>query len=208
MNIVSWENGDVTITDYPDCSNRFLSKLVQNVNDSLADDDGHLSPQNSLIALELGHATVGTTNHTLTDLELRVVYVRCAVFAARKVVHLDSTGTALPAIKAAEAWADNPSSKTAANTANAAAYAAANTANAAANTANAAAYAAAYAAANTANAAAYAANAAAYAAANTANAAAYAAEIIDLFKTLTGTHSPTPDPQKTACAVEKMLVAV
>lgn len=33
MNLVSWTNGDVEITDYPKCSDRVLSQLVQNFND-------------------------------------------------------------------------------------------------------------------------------------------------------------------------------
>lgn len=61
MNVISWENGDSIITDYPACSDRMLSRLVQAVNDNLADvDTGLLSAEASLVALDLGHATVGT----------------------------------------------------------------------------------------------------------------------------------------------------
>ena len=119
MNVVSWENGDTTITDFPACSDPMLARIVQGVNDALAGTDGRLAPEDALLALRLGHATVGTSAHGLDDLDLKRVYVRCAVFAARKVVDLDRTGTALPAIRAAEAWADNP---TAAAAAAAAAY--------------------------------------------------------------------------------------
>ena len=115
MNVISWENGDTQITDYPACSDRMLARLVQGVNDALAGLGGLLSPENSIIALDLGHATVGTTNHSLTDLQLRQVYTRCAVLAARKVVHLDTSGTALPAIVAAERWADEPTAENAAS---------------------------------------------------------------------------------------------
>lgn len=66
MNVISWENGDTQITDYPACSDPFLARLVQQVNDMLADDEtGLLSPANSLIALDLGHQTVGTSSHGL-----------------------------------------------------------------------------------------------------------------------------------------------
>lgn len=61
MNVISWENGDVEITDFPECSDMFLAAQVQSVNDTLADiDTGLLSPADSLTALELGHMTVGT----------------------------------------------------------------------------------------------------------------------------------------------------
>jgi hypothetical protein len=126
MNVISWENGDTIITDYPACSDRMLSNLVQGVNDRLAGGNGFLNAADSIIALDLGHATVGTSEHNLTDEQLGVVYTRCAVLAARKVMHLDKTGTAEPAILAAEAWADCPCEKHAASAASAAyaAYAA------------------------------------------------------------------------------------
>ena len=65
MNVVSWINGDTTITDYPDCSDLLLTRLVQNVNDSLCghtdDDDGELlCPDCSRTAIDLGLRTIGT----------------------------------------------------------------------------------------------------------------------------------------------------
>ncbi|EIT89467.1 hypothetical protein [Mycobacteroides abscessus] len=61
MNVVSYTNGDVQITDFPDCSAIPLSRIVQTVNDALANEvTGLLSPENSLIALRLGFRTVGT----------------------------------------------------------------------------------------------------------------------------------------------------
>ena len=113
MNVISWENGDKTITDYPACSDRFLSRIVQGVNDALAGYSGLLNPTNSIIALDLGHATVGTTNHNFSDLQLKTVYMRCAALAARKVLHLDKTGMAVPAVAAAEKWLDNPTAENA-----------------------------------------------------------------------------------------------
>jgi hypothetical protein len=60
MNVISYINGDTKITDYPECSARPLARLVQNLNDNLADSDGFLSPENSVIVLDLGWLTVGT----------------------------------------------------------------------------------------------------------------------------------------------------
>ena len=113
MNVISWENGDKVITDYPACSDHFLSKIVQEVNDHLAENNGILSAADSIIALDLGHATVGTTNHNLSDAELDFVYVRCTAFAARKVSHFDTTGTALTAILAAEKGVYEPTEENA-----------------------------------------------------------------------------------------------
>jgi hypothetical protein len=61
MNVISWENGDTEITDYPDCSDRVLAEMVQHVNDLLADPiTDLLSAEDSMTVLDLGHATVGT----------------------------------------------------------------------------------------------------------------------------------------------------
>ncbi|OHT47978.1 hypothetical protein [Mycobacteroides chelonae] len=63
MNVVSYTNGDTQITDFPECSAAPLSRLVQMVNDQLSGLDGFLSPENSVIALNLGWRTVGTRNY-------------------------------------------------------------------------------------------------------------------------------------------------
>jgi hypothetical protein len=60
MNVISYINGDTKITDYPDCSARPLARMVQALNDRLAGPDGFLSPQDSLVVLDLGWLTVGT----------------------------------------------------------------------------------------------------------------------------------------------------
>jgi hypothetical protein len=60
MNLISYTNGDTKITDYPECSARPLARMVQALNDRLAGPDGFLSPENSLIVLDLGWQTVGT----------------------------------------------------------------------------------------------------------------------------------------------------
>lgn len=192
MNVVSWANGDATITDYPACSDPMLSRIVQGVNDSLAQDDGSLTPEDSMRVLDLGFATVGTAYHGLSDLELKVIYIRCAVLAARKVLHLNDDPRVVTAIEATEAWCSDPATATAsAATASAAAAAARASAASAAYAARAAASAA-YAAsavdaAYAASAAASAAGAAGRAAGSRYFRAELAAEIIDLFKSLTGT---------------------
>ena len=60
MNVISYINGDTRITDYPECSARPLAAIVQMVNDQLAGPDGFLSPENSVLVLDLGWRTVGT----------------------------------------------------------------------------------------------------------------------------------------------------
>jgi hypothetical protein len=70
MNVISYINGDVEITDMPACSAPALARIVQDVNDYLADvrgDEGYnLSPEDSVIALSLAWQTVGTAD-TLTE---------------------------------------------------------------------------------------------------------------------------------------------
>ncbi len=62
MNVISYINGDGRITDFPTCSARPLSLLVQSCNDLLAGHDSYLSPENSVLALELAWQTVGTAD--------------------------------------------------------------------------------------------------------------------------------------------------
>ena len=115
MNVVSWINGDATITDYPACSDTLLARIVQGVNDTLcAHRDGDLlCPPCSTIAVDLGLATIGTGATGLTDLDLRRVYVRIAVDQAEQVLHLIETPTrqrqARTMLDATLAWADDPS---------------------------------------------------------------------------------------------------
>jgi hypothetical protein len=60
MNSISYINGDEHITDFPTCSARPLAIVVQSCNDLLAGPGGYLSPENSVLALELAWQTVGT----------------------------------------------------------------------------------------------------------------------------------------------------
>jgi hypothetical protein len=64
MNVISYIIGDTKITDYPKCSAPPLARLVQALNDSLASPDGFLSPENSVLVLDLGWRTVGTADTT------------------------------------------------------------------------------------------------------------------------------------------------
>ena len=62
MNVISYINGDSQVTDFPSCSARPLSLLVQSSNDSLAGPDGYLSPEGSVVVLDLAWLTVGTAD--------------------------------------------------------------------------------------------------------------------------------------------------
>ncbi|WP_375481312.1 hypothetical protein [uncultured Mycobacterium sp.] len=62
MNVISYINGDAQITDFPACSARPLAVFVQACNDLLAGPNGYLSPEKSVLALELGWQTVGTAD--------------------------------------------------------------------------------------------------------------------------------------------------
>ncbi|WP_207569178.1 hypothetical protein [Mycobacterium decipiens] len=62
MNAISYINGDAQITDFPRCSARPLAALVQSCNDLLAGPSGYLSPEDSVLVLELGWQTVGTAD--------------------------------------------------------------------------------------------------------------------------------------------------
>ena len=62
MNVISYINGDVEVTDFPACSARPLARMIQELNDGLADEDGYLSPKNSVLVLNLGWRTVGTAD--------------------------------------------------------------------------------------------------------------------------------------------------
>jgi hypothetical protein len=109
MNVISWENGDTQITDFPACSDRTLALIVQRVNDTICDhtDVGVLCPQCALVVLDLGHRTVGSgVPLGLSADERHRVWVRVAAHMARQVVHLANGPEALAAIEAAEGWAD------------------------------------------------------------------------------------------------------
>ncbi len=60
MNVISYTNGDDFITDFPTCSARPLAIVVQACNDLLAGPSGYLSPEHSVLAIELAWQTAGT----------------------------------------------------------------------------------------------------------------------------------------------------
>jgi hypothetical protein len=62
MNVISYVSGDRQITDFPTTSARPLSLLVQTSNDLLAGPSGYLSPEHSVLALDLAWQTVGTAD--------------------------------------------------------------------------------------------------------------------------------------------------
>jgi hypothetical protein len=62
MNVISYINGDEQVSDFPTCSARPLSLLVQTSNDLLAGAGGYLSPDHSVLALDLAWQTVGTAD--------------------------------------------------------------------------------------------------------------------------------------------------
>jgi hypothetical protein len=62
MKVISYINGDEQITDFPATSARPLASFVQLCNDLLAGPEGYLSPEGSLVVLDLGWLTVGTAD--------------------------------------------------------------------------------------------------------------------------------------------------
>ena len=84
MNLISRENGDTTITDFPSCSDPVLARIVQSVNDTICkhrDGDLLCSPC-SLEVLALGHRTVGTGFLPMGTAERRRVLLAVANDAA------------------------------------------------------------------------------------------------------------------------------
>ena len=86
MNAISFINGDEFITDFPTCSARPLAILIQACNDLLAAPGGYLSPEHSVLALELAWQTVGTAGvadtvvHAwLAELLTNPVWGRCPI---------------------------------------------------------------------------------------------------------------------------------
>ena len=95
MNVLSYINGDEVVCDFPAGSARPLSLLVQTANDLLAESDGYLSPDNSVLALGLAWQTVGTADVPPTVVHAWVAelltnptwgVVRYAKITARKTI--------------------------------------------------------------------------------------------------------------------------
>lgn len=88
MNVISWENGDTTISDYPECSDKFLARMVQIVNDSICThtkEDDLLCAKCSVEALKLGHRTVGThmADHGWSTEDQAWLYAAMAIISAK-----------------------------------------------------------------------------------------------------------------------------
>jgi len=142
MNVISYINGDVEITDFPKCSARPLANLVQLLNDGLADEDGYLSPKNSVLVLNLGWRTVGTADvprevvlRWLAELlgdPVRGVAQHASPAAAPAIRHVAPAYVSAAVYASAAAYAADDDPKAAISCAAAAAYAAANAAVAAA----------------------------------------------------------------------------
>jgi hypothetical protein len=91
MNVVSWENGDATITDLPDCADPMLARVVQRVNDrhcTRRDGDLLCAPC-SVEVLALAHRTVGTALTDWSPEDRRRLYVRLALDEAESVARPD-----------------------------------------------------------------------------------------------------------------------
>lgn len=218
MNVISWESGDTTITDYPACAARPLARMVQLVNDSFCThrDEDTLCPPCSIEVLALAHRTVGTSSWSpeqeaewfseLLDSDWGVIRFTSdpeVQHAIRKVAALYSRKANGQHVGINE-WGAAYFASAASSAASSAAYAA-----------YAASFAsAAYSAASSAADAAYA-SSAAYAAsfANAASSAssaadarmAFAHQAIDAWERITDTKSPTPTAESTKSAVQKML---
>lgn len=105
MNVISWESGDATITDFPGCADPFLARVVQRVNDTICthrDGDLLCSPC-SLDVLALGHRTVGTTLD-LSDADRARVYVEIAVEQAESVLREGMSPHVALALWCGDSW--------------------------------------------------------------------------------------------------------
>lgn len=178
MNVISWENGDTQITDFPSCSDRLLSRIVQNVNDMIcAHRDGDLlCAECSMKVLELAHRTMGTGDLEITEDRRRRIWVAIAADQARSVLHLcQDKVKAEGRITSAEVYAQGGAKPAAAVFALAGSWAGADCA------------------------------AAVFAfAASTGTCLERAHHCIDLFQSLTQHVAPAPDPAHGARAIELM----
>lgn len=82
MNVISWENRDEKITDFPLCTDYFLAKVMQRINDTICSHRGEsdlLCPECSIKMLELAHRTTGTSLiKTHTDKQRAEIYAKIA----------------------------------------------------------------------------------------------------------------------------------
>jgi hypothetical protein len=111
MNYVSYLNGDVKITDMPSCTDPMLAKVAQQLNDNICTHTSGdvLCSDCAGIMLRFASRLIGTAQTELSDHETRVLHVRLACGAARRVLHLvreQDRDMCEAAIVAAEGWCD------------------------------------------------------------------------------------------------------
>lgn len=94
MNLISWIMGEPEITDFPKCSAPPLARMVQFANDMLAEFNlppfqraefavKYLSPEDSMLALDLAWSTVGTA---VTDPDTQAVWASRMISNAMAIV--------------------------------------------------------------------------------------------------------------------------
>jgi hypothetical protein len=197
MNVVSWENGDRTITDFPKCTDQLMTRLVQRLNDQFCThrDGDLLCAPCSVTVLAVAHRVAGTGFLGLSDARRAAVYTAIAKDQASAAASASDAAS-----YASDAAASAASYAAASYAASAASYAAASAASYAASAAS-------YAAASAASYAASAASAASYAASDAAS-DAYLTQVeraIALFGELTGYIAIAPDEKTVSAACVLML---
>jgi hypothetical protein len=90
MQVVSWQEGALDITDKPDRADPVLTRMVQNVNDkTCARREGQLlCPECSIALLTLADRTFGTRMSDWPPREAAMVHAQLAVEQAEQVAHL------------------------------------------------------------------------------------------------------------------------
>lgn len=116
MNAISYLNGDLEITDMPDCTYQTLSVVAMNLNDSLCmhrDSCGPICPSCSNKIWLFGARIIGTAEAVAgwSDYQRHVLNTRLAIWCARQVLGIIPTSTEVRTgceimIQSAEAWCD------------------------------------------------------------------------------------------------------
>jgi len=116
MNAISYLNGDLEITDMPDCTYQTLSVVAMNLNDSLCmhrDSCGPICPSCSNKIWLFGARIIGTAEAVAgwSDYQKHVLNTRLAIWCARQVLGIIPTSTEVRTgceimIRSAEAWCD------------------------------------------------------------------------------------------------------
>jgi hypothetical protein len=94
MQVVSWQQGYEFFTDFPDCADPMLARVVQWCNDQMCYErrsyhsDSMLCPECSMAVLGLADRTVGTYMTDRSNREADLIYARLAVERADHVASL------------------------------------------------------------------------------------------------------------------------